>query len=452
MKDLIIVQIVLFISSSKASSPSATNGKFSISDLIGDSKANLPPPSFSSNNDLAQEDIPGEPLNPDDFRSALLVSDEPIEMGTMDPLTSAGLFEGDIDNVSHDDYVRILDSAVGEEGALERNAIRDTHKKWPGGKVPYVISSAYDSRERAIIASAFEDYAEKTCVRFLPRTNQHAYVHIMKGDGCSSSVGRTGGIQTISLGNGCIYKGIVIHELMHAIGFWHEQSRHDRDSHVRILWNNIIDSMKFNFLKYDLNKIDHLGAPYDTCSVMHYSSTAFSKNHRSPTISQKYNSGCQLGQRKGFSQVDVQKINKLYQCDTSTIGITALKPIKPTSKPAKTKADCVDSNKYCPTWAKQGECEKNPAWMLKNCQISCQECKNSCADHNPSCQKWANSGECTKNSDYMKLYCLKSCGICQGKCKDENQHCNKWMVKGYCKTGSFVNYMKLRCKSSCGFC
>ena len=38
--------------------------------------------------------------------------------------------------------------------------------------------------------------------------------------------------------------------------------------------------MEFNFLKYDLNKIDHLGAKYDTCSVMHYGSTAFAKVNR----------------------------------------------------------------------------------------------------------------------------------------------------------------------------
>ena len=35
--------------------------------------------------------------------------------------------------------------------------------------------------------------------------------------------------------------------------------------------------MEFNFLKYDLRKIDHLGAKYDTCSVMHYGAYAFAK-------------------------------------------------------------------------------------------------------------------------------------------------------------------------------
>ena len=85
--------------------------------------------------------------------------------------------------------------------------------------------------------------------------------------------------------------------LLEYTGFWHEQSRADRDSHVKINTRNIIRGMEYNFLKYSLNKINHLEAPYDTCSVMHYGAYAFSKNRRA-TISRISSSAkCELGQR-----------------------------------------------------------------------------------------------------------------------------------------------------------
>ena len=64
--------------------------------------------------------------------------------------------------------------------------------------------------------------------------------------------------------------------------------------------------MEFNFLKYDLNKIDHLGAEYDTCSVMHYGSTAFAKSWGKKTIVPKHKTKCSLGQRDGFSDTDIR--------------------------------------------------------------------------------------------------------------------------------------------------
>lgn len=54
----------------------------------------------------------------------------------------------------------------------------------------------------------------------------------------------SGGKQVISLGSGCIQKGIIIHELMHAVGFFHEQSRTDRDDFITIHWQNIQAGMQ----------------------------------------------------------------------------------------------------------------------------------------------------------------------------------------------------------------
>ena len=59
---------------------------------------------------------------------------------------------------------------------------------------------------------------------------------------CWSYIGRLywqKGPQILSLGQRCNKKGIIMHELMHAVGFWHEQSRPDRDQYVEVLWENI---------------------------------------------------------------------------------------------------------------------------------------------------------------------------------------------------------------------
>lgn len=82
---------------------------------------------------------------------------------------------------------------------------------------------------------------------------------------------------------GCAYVGIVEHELMHALGFWHEQSRTDRDRFIQINWRNIQSGMEHNFEKYTQREIQFLGEGYDYRSIMHYGSHAFAKGSQ-PTI------------------------------------------------------------------------------------------------------------------------------------------------------------------------
>ncbi|XP_014678923.1 PREDICTED: meprin A subunit alpha-like [Priapulus caudatus] len=108
-----------------------------------------------------------------------------------------------------------------------------------------------------------------------------------------------------------------IHEMMHAAGFYHTQSRYDRDAYVDIYWENIMDGYEYNFDMYDSSHIT-LYNKYDLKSVMHYQTWAFSKNGR-PTITAKNdpNATIYLGQPHdggGFTTSDIVKLNEMYNC------------------------------------------------------------------------------------------------------------------------------------------
>lgn len=60
---------------------------------------------------------------------------------------------------------------------------------------------------------------------------------------CSSLLGYVGDKQVLSLQRfGCVQRGIIQHELLHALGFYHEHTRSDRDQYVRINWENVYES------------------------------------------------------------------------------------------------------------------------------------------------------------------------------------------------------------------
>lgn len=178
--------------------------------------------------------------------------------------------------------------------------------------IPYIMSGEFDSWERQTIEYAMESFHTSTCIRFVPRQNEYDYISVENHGGCFSALGKEGGGQVLSLNKqGCLYHGIIQHEINHALGIQHEQNRSDRDYYVRINWDNIDPQKAYNFHKQDTN---NLNTPYDYSSVMHYGRTAFTIQYGWDTITPIPDANVQIGQREGMSYWDIMRINLLYGC------------------------------------------------------------------------------------------------------------------------------------------
>ncbi|KAK5978327.1 Metalloendopeptidase [Trichostrongylus colubriformis] len=342
---------------------------------------------------------------------------------------------------------------------VQRNAVRQTYLKWADGRIPYTISSQYSSYSRSKIAEAIEEYRKKTCIDFSPKSAaDQDYIHIVPDDGCYSLVGRIGGKQPVSLGDGCIQKGIIIHELMHAVGFFHEQSRADRDDYVIINWNNVESGLQDQFDKYSLNMVNHLDTEYDYGSVMHYAPTAFSKNGK-PTIEPR-KKGITIGQRLGFSDLDLYKINKLYNCPQSE---TTSSPLQKAMVGTKSRVDSPSSTSTTePSSIETGFVTNSPAVSSESDLL--QILTKTCSDRRTDCEFLSRAGHCQSkfSEHFMRKYCPKSCDTCETSvsttaapsdhCEDSRSWCERWASNGMCTQQIFKEYMKSKCQKSCHHC
>jgi len=320
----------------------------------------LRPEAGAENNELKPPfGPPGPPPPPPPPPSVDLEEEKEAYDEDHDPteaLTTAGLFEGDI-QLTEGQLQDVMNGT--RHPADERNALNYKNMLWPGGVIPYVFASGYSSSEKSRIRSWLRDFETMTCVRVVPRTNQRDYVYVFNGGGCYSNVGKTGGQQKLSLSRrGCIYRSTVVHEFMHAAGFWHEQSRADRDQYVYVNLNNVATKMRYNFNPVGLPHAKLIGN-YDYRSVMQYGSYAFSNNGQK-TMILRSNPNAYLGQYSSGTMTaqDVTKLKTLYGCDGST-------------------GSCVNKqgDSDCNSWQAYGYCTGYyGSWMKENCAKACKAC------------------------------------------------------------------------------
>ncbi|KAB0803568.1 hypothetical protein PPYR_00538 [Photinus pyralis] len=200
----------------------------------------------------------------------------------------------------------------------KRNGVINPRYRWRNGQICYTISPAFNQTQVELIKSTVATGFTGTCIKWVECQSccNGDYVYITNDHkGCSSSsTGRAGvGRQLLNLAKECLYKGTMLHEMLHVVGFKHQHSSPERDDYVTIKIENVMDGFEIQFGKYTPDYLSSFGQPYDYCSIMHYHETAFSKNGK-PTIVPKLPTTCKLGAASELSPIDKLKVNAMYKC------------------------------------------------------------------------------------------------------------------------------------------
>jgi len=199
---------------------------------------------------------------------------------------------------------------------------------WGEAAVPYYVDGSEELA--AVVDASVRELETRTNARFVKLSVPSGdYIQAVPSNQCGgvSVLGKAfgGGGQRLQAptaadcgGNSGTAVGVTVHEIMHALGLFHEQARPDRDEHIIVNWQNIQGGeSNFNYKKRSEQRVDRLNLPYDYNSIMHYSSGTFS-NGQGPTMIAK--NGKILG-GKSLTPIDKAKINGLYPRQRHTCSV-----------------------------------------------------------------------------------------------------------------------------------
>ncbi|CAB9526035.1 metalloproteinase dpy-31 [Seminavis robusta] len=265
-------------------------------------------------------------------------------------------------------------------------------------QIPYKIDTRYFSNsQKQMIESSIRDLAERSkVIRFVERTSQAAYVHVVdKSGGCSSYVGKrhTGKEQELNLSSRCVRVGTIQHEFLHALGFTHEQNRPDRDDYVTIHMENIRDKNKHNFQLASTSAV--LGANYDYTSVLHYHGYAFAIDSSLPTITPR-DPTANIGQRDGASDQDVIETRLLYQCLSGPRSIDEYN-----ANPCTTDCKCWEGATGCN--GNDDACQGTMTCLVNECILASTTGGSTGGTGGGSSGSSGTGGGCTDTPDWVDI-------------------------------------------------
>ncbi|VDK52036.1 unnamed protein product [Anisakis simplex] len=213
---------------------------------------------------------------------------------------------------------------------FKRQAYRDSNYPrtiWSDGPVPFTIDSRLPKHARSIVLKSVAFWRDNTCIDFAFNGRGRNSIAFIRGKGCYSSIGRVwyARSQALSVGQECEHSPnyrimhflqfhTITHELAHALGIFHTQSRTDRDRYVTIISGNAEHSQRSNFIAESSRVSENYGIPYEYGSVMHYRNHEFSVNNYPTVVARDPLHRQTMGSGTGPSFLDVLLVNKHYNC------------------------------------------------------------------------------------------------------------------------------------------
>jgi hypothetical protein len=358
-------------------------------------------------------------------------------------------------------------------------------------QIPICFDPAMSQAHKDILLHATQHYTDHVpCVGFVEvaplvaerKCSVKPGIWAQQGSGNSASLGASiyAGGPTLTLSDAAL--GIAVHELGHAIGMAHEQSRPDASQYVKIKTENVIPERLHNF---HTHMDADTSVPYDIMSVMHYTQTAFSKNGETTLEEINPDPSKVMGQRMGLSKADVQQVANMYGCPSEASGF---KQCTNNMSHAGTEEKCACHRDPNPIATRVFKATENGrSWCAPHCLIGAAgstPCKcsvgysygefwyaphsrnyyycqptalchdadpNFCANHKDDCHADGDKNEAGSLYWQIRQKCSATCNFCR-KCEDMHPECH--LYKETCGSGQkwFGMIFDHVCRVTCHQC